>query len=508
LINKDKKKGDFIMKSLKSKIMLVIVFALVLAFVIPAVVSFAYATEYTVTFETGIGPDVESIKVAEGGLVSADLVPDYDEMDVVEGYEFWGWYKDSNYEEEFEFEEDTITENTTIYAWYRKILTVEYVCNVEGVEIESEEILEGMMAYLPYVELPEDDENEYVMIGMFKDANYTERYSPDEPITENTTLYLKFENTAANELIEEIHVNIANPVVGNSTDTPSIENIYGEDSGVTYVWKKQTGLLEITIPEGEHWHIYDGDLGGGMMYSMYIPMEIVEEIELQGYEPKDLFGHLYMQIIIVENTTDEETGNVRESYKPFIGTFEKGELYTVYVFLQSDEGYNFSDECKVYVNDEELEEDAIKFVTGHQIEFVVDLPAVMEYKILDGANQTHVIDEDGNLAVRANGELEELVALLVDDEKIDITNPEIVELTEGSTIATLKLAYLNTLAVGEHTLTFVYPDGDVLTTFTIAKAEEVVEETITPNTGDNIVVYVVLFAIACCGIVIISKKHK
>ena len=83
------------------------------------------------------------------------------------------------------------------------------------------------------------------------------------------------------------------------------------------------------------------------------------------------------------------------------------------------------------------------------------------------------------------GAPERLTSLLLDGETIDKANYTI---EKGSTVATLKPAYLNTLAAGAHTLTFVYKDGQVSATFTVAEAPDndaSATNSAVPPTGDS-----------------------
>ena len=122
------------------------------------------------------------------------------------------------------------------------------------------------------------------------------------------------------------------------------------------------------------------------------------------------------------------------------------------------------------------------------------------YKILDGNNQEYEKGKD--ISIRANGNLEDLVMLMVDNNKLDSSN---YKLEKGSTIAILNANYLNTLDAGDHTLTFVYNDGKVDATFTISKASTV--DNI--QTGDNIIKYIMLLILSIISLIgIISNKKK
>ncbi len=71
-------------------------------------------TKYTVTFDTGeSGPTVASAEVLAYGKVTKPTDP------VLDGYTFIGWFKDEAYSSAFDFENDTITADTTLYAKWK-----------------------------------------------------------------------------------------------------------------------------------------------------------------------------------------------------------------------------------------------------------------------------------------------------------------------------------------------------------------------------------------------------
>ena len=70
------------------------------------------------------------------------------------------------------------------------------------------------------------------------------------------------------------------------------------------------------------------------------------------------------------------------------------------------------------------------------------------------------------------------------------------DITAGSTVVTLKADYLNALALGVHTLKFVYNDGEVATNFTIVDPR--VEES--PFTADESGMFKIMFVISLVGL--------
>lgn len=126
----------------------------------------------------------------------------------------------------------------------------------------------------------------------------------------------------------------------------------------------------------------------------------------------------------------------------------------------------------------------------HTFEWVVDKPATVEAKgemhqectvcgekgkseeiltpeIIDGKGQTMVVDAAKDLSFRSNAPIRYFQKVLVDDKEVAAEN---YELTEGSTIVTLKASFLKTLGVGEHKLSVVSTTGTAETTFTVAEA--------------------------------------
>ena len=128
----------------------------------------------------------------------------------------------------------------------------------------------------------------------------------------------------------------------------------------------------------------------------------------------------------------------------------------------------------------------------HTFEWVVDWPATVEAKgekhqectvchekgkteeiailapeITDGKGQTMVVEAAKDLSFRSNAPLEFFQKVLVDGKEVAREN---YELTEGSTIVTLKASFLNTLGVGEHKLSVVSATGAAETTFTVTEA--------------------------------------
>lgn len=157
----------------------------------------------------------------------------------------------------------------------------------------------------------------------------------------------------------------------------------------------------------------------------------------------------------VKNQTVKENGKAKEPKAPtkedceFDGWYKDKEFKEVFDFTKP-----ITKNTTVYAKWSEAEEEENKEDDK------------VEYKILQGANAE--VQEGKDLVVKADGDLDKLVELRVDNKAL---NKKQCSLESGSTIATLKAEFLDTLTDGLHKLSFIYTDGEISTNFRIAKAD-------------------------------------
>ena len=178
------------------------------------------------------------------------------------------------------------------------------------------------------------------------------------------------------------------------------------------------------------------------------------------------------------------------------------------------DGYRYSEnfETKTYEEGGVWEDGSEQYYSDSKDIMVIP----NEYKLLEGANAKYV--KGNNLTFKVSGDIDELVKILVDKQEV---SKDDVILKKGSTIATLKSNYLDTLAVGEHTIEFIYKFGQAATTITVPtnsqeseagvdKSSKTDDDSIkNPKTYDNIVFNTVLLAgslIASIAVIILKKK--
>ena len=252
----------------------------------------------------------------------------------------------------------------------------------------------------------------------------------------------------------------------------------------------------------------------------------------------------------IEITVDEEK-TVEVSYKkiPFTITVEEvtgatvdpdGTVTVSYgdnkdFTITANTGYKL---VKVLVNDVEKALDGntlkLKNITSNmKIKVVVEK---IEYKVIEGAEQTYTITEDTEARFRIDADYSLFNnKVYVDNVLVDSSN---YTSKSGSTIIVLNKDYVDTLAVGEHTLKVAFADGgEAETTFTIARKaednnnnednnennnenntpskpedkEEMKDNGSNPKTGDNIMLYVAIASMSIIGLgatTIVAKKKK
>ena len=140
-------------------------------------------------------------------------------------------------------------------------------------------------------------------------------------------------------------------------------------------------------------------------------------------------------------------------------------------------------------------------VYNHAVTEEVFMSKFNTYIALEGNDQNYIIGSDG-LSFRFDAPY----SVFSEYHKVYLDDEEITDFTskEGSTIISLSGEYLDTLSLGEHTLSIEYSDGRTSgVTFTVSKPEEI--STKNPKTGDNIITYISLLIIS---LFILIKKRS
>lgn len=135
--------------------------------------------QFTVTFDSQDGSKVASQTISYGEKVVEPTRP------TKEGHAFIGWYTETSYTHEWNFESDIVTKDITLYArWTIAEYTVTFNTN-GGSEVESQPVAKGSKVQRP---LPPTKDG-FVFDNWYTDIALTQVYDFDTQVTGNLTLY-------------------------------------------------------------------------------------------------------------------------------------------------------------------------------------------------------------------------------------------------------------------------------------------------------------------------------
>ena len=145
-------------------------------------------TSFTVTFNSMDGPEIPPQNVEAGGTVGMPEAPSR------EGFTFGGWYSDEALTTQYAFD-TPVTADITLYAKWDQVSatkTVTFNSN-GGSEVPPQSIENGNTA-----SWPQDPTREgFSFKGWYADEGLTVAYAFTEPVTEDITLYAKWEGNTS-----------------------------------------------------------------------------------------------------------------------------------------------------------------------------------------------------------------------------------------------------------------------------------------------------------------------
>ena len=109
--------------------------------------------------------------------------------------------------------------------------------------------------------------------------------------------------------------------------------------------------------------------------------------------------------------------------------------------------------------------------------------AKLPSEIIEGTGKSLTAGEKKDLTFRSNAAFSDFIRVELDGKPL--MKRIIPPAKEGSTIVTLKADYVATLSAGEHTIGVVSTSGTATTTFTVNAKTVADNDTNSPQTGDN-----------------------
>lgn len=166
---------------------------------------------YTVTFDSQGGSEVSNQTVNEGEKVTAPTTP------TKVGFTFDAWYTTTDYVTHWDFANDVVTKNLTLYArWINASFTVTFNTN-GGTAIEAKEVAEGSIL----TEVPTPVKEGFIFAGWYTDEALTEEFNAENPIMANLTLYAKWEQEEPAKDVKTLFLETANSLPDENDITVS-----------------------------------------------------------------------------------------------------------------------------------------------------------------------------------------------------------------------------------------------------------------------------------------------
>lgn len=146
----------------------------------------AEVTKYNVTFKSDENTVINTVTVKEGNSVGEPENP------VKDGYQFDGWYTDVNCTDKYDFN-TVVSADLTLYAKWLAKYTVLFDTD-GGSTVESQTVVTGNKATKP---TSTPTKKGYNFVGWYTDNTYTTEFDfENTSITDNTTIYAKFEDAS------------------------------------------------------------------------------------------------------------------------------------------------------------------------------------------------------------------------------------------------------------------------------------------------------------------------
>lgn len=326
---------------------------------------------------------------------------------------------------------------------------------------------------------------------------YTATYTPEDTANYKTIMDIDIEVNVKNTF--DVITSVPG---GNGTITPSKIGVI-EGSKVKITFTPKTGYM------------IDKVLVNGIEKTV-----IGNEIEITVDEEKTV--EVIYKKIPFTITVEEVTGVTVDPDGIVTVNYGDNKDFTI----TANTGYKL---VKVLVNDEEkaLEGNTLKLkniTSNMKIKVVVEK---IDYKVIEGADQTYTIAQSTEARFRINADYSLFdKKVYVDDILVDGAN---YTSESGSTIITFSKEYIDTLAIGQHTLKVAFTDGgEAKTTFTIARQfeennnnenvslntenkKEMKDNGSNPKTGDNVMLYIAIVSMSIIGLgatTVAVKKNK
>lgn len=418
------------------------------------------------------------------------------------------------YENEVSYDDDTITFTTTnyLYDYYGVYFSVEdNIISYEIDEIETYEEAEQAESQAMFADVilstalkangyttqeiqkfMEKNEFDYEINGIeIKELGESKEFENDNDKIEATPVSFKIDvkkanlNTSSTDSLPEGRATVEDIVKELEKLAQNFEGTVNyEDDYIDISWSIISDSETTETQFSHNGNVIEYSSKGiksyeeavdSMSHSIYIMQILQTVLELNGYSNEEIRAFL----ISDEVSADYETNGIE--------------------IKQLGESQKFTSE------------DGTSQLTITPVSIKIDVEKAnldkktIKYEVLEGAKQSIDISKTSDLTFRFNIEyakFKENGKVYIDGELVESSN---YTSKEGSTIITFNSDYVKKLSAKEHTLKVAVADGEVETTFTIAKT------TNNPATGDNMFTYISILVVSIIGFVgatLFTKKKR
>ena len=210
----------------------------ILLFIFAAVVSAYASADYSITYDYGVASTNEHKIINRNPDSAAENESISLTSPECEGFEFIGWYLESDYRTPVT--SLTVTSDTTVYAkWYEMSYSINYVLTTDGIPLSASEVTNSnphirVASEEVILSAPQSVYDRFTFEGWYTDENYTEKIEIINAGTcSDITLYAHWVNTQFNIFYEL--GSVANSVYTTENPNPSV-----------YTYGKSTTILPAT----------------------------------------------------------------------------------------------------------------------------------------------------------------------------------------------------------------------------------------------------------------------